>query len=78
MDNVAYDVPELGMAVMAEWRGQGVGRRLLETLLVRHPNMSLSVDDENLAAVALYTSLGFARVTAIDSSTTMMRNHAAS
>lgn len=63
---------------MAEWRGQGVGRRLLETLLVRHPNMSLSVDDENLAAAALYTSLGFARVTTIDGSTTMMRNHAAS
>lgn len=73
---VADDVPELGMAVIAEWRGQGVGRQVLQILLARHPKMSLSVDEENLAATALYTSLGFVRVTTIHGSTTMMRNHA--
>ena len=67
------DTPELGMAVVAEWRGKGIGRRLLEDLLARNPSMSLSVDDENEGATALYRSIGFVPVGVVEQSTTMVR-----
>lgn len=70
---VRDDVPELGMAIVEGWRGRGVGRRLLEDLLQRHPTMSLSVDDENVAAMALYRSLGFLPIAVSGGSTTMLR-----
>ncbi len=70
---VGDDVPELAMAVDAPWRGRGVGRRLLDELLQRHPRMSLSVDDENVGAKALYLSLGFVAVATHGGSTTMLR-----
>lgn len=70
---VADDVPELGMAVVPEWQGRGVGRRLLADLLERQPLMSLSVDDVNVGAAALYRSLGFRPVASADGSTTMLR-----
>lgn len=56
---VRDDVPELGMAVVADRRGEGIGRRVLVDLLERNPSMSLSVDDENDVARRLYESLGF-------------------
>ncbi|MEN9643463.1 MAG: hypothetical protein RL238_132 [Actinomycetota bacterium] len=56
---VRDDVPELGMAVVADRRGEGIGRRVLVDLLERNPAMSLSVDDENDVARRLYESLGF-------------------
>jgi len=59
---VGDEVPELGMAVDMDWRGRGVGRHLLEDLLARHPAMSLSVDNANTSATALYLSLGFVPV----------------
>ena len=67
------EVPEVAMAVEASWRGKGVGRRLLQDLLDRHPSLSLSVDDENVAATGLYRLLGFVPVETIDGSTTMHR-----
>ncbi len=70
---VGDDVPEVGMAVEAGWRGRGIGRRLLQDLLVRHPAMSLSVDDENLSAARLYRSLGFVPTASVEGSTTMYR-----
>lgn len=70
---VADEIPELGMAVTQEWRGQGIGRRLLSRLLERHPSLSLSVDNENTAARALYRSAGFDAVDELDGSTTMLR-----
>ncbi len=70
---VALDIPELGMAVVAPWRGRGVGRRLLRDLLDRHPVMSLSVDDENVGAERLYTSSGFVVVASVGTSKTMVR-----
>lgn len=69
---VSDQIPELGMAVRAGWRGQGIGRRLLGNLLERHPRMSLSVDDENDGAVRLYRSVGFVAVESAGGSTTMV------
>ena len=69
---VSDEIPEVGMAVKKSWRGQGIGRRLLEILLDRNPRMSLSVDDENVSAVGLYRSIGFVPVESVGGSTTMV------
>ncbi len=71
---VAPEVPEVGMSVSPAWRGRGVGRRLLVTLLERHPTMSLSVDTDNTGAAGLYRSLGFADVATVGTSVTMLRD----
>lgn len=60
---VAVDVPELSIAVARGRRGRGVGRALMEALIVRareqgFPALSLSVEDGNPAR-HLYDSLGF-------------------
>ncbi|MEO6651364.1 MAG: GNAT family N-acetyltransferase [Ilumatobacteraceae bacterium] len=55
---VDRDTPELGVAVMSEHRGHGVGRMLLESLFETVPRCSLSVDVRN-PAKALYERLGF-------------------
>lgn len=70
---VSADVPEVGMAVVAERRGKGVGRALLVHLLDRHRTMSLSVDNDNVAARRLYESLGFVVLRADGRSVTMIR-----
>jgi GNAT superfamily N-acetyltransferase len=64
---VAVDIPELGMALVPSARGRGLGRALLEALVdaVRAagaPAVSLSVEDGNDRARALYASLGFLAV----------------
>jgi GNAT superfamily N-acetyltransferase len=71
--HVSPDIPELGMAVVATHRGQGVGRLVLEGLLQRHPTMSLSVDLENEVARRLYESLGFEWVADEGTAATMLR-----
>ncbi len=53
--------PELGVAVIADDRGRGIGTALLESLLAVVPRCSLSVDERN-PAMRLYERLGFARV----------------
>jgi [ribosomal protein S18]-alanine N-acetyltransferase len=50
--------PELGIAVVDDMRGCGVGTRLLEALLERVPRCSLSVDVRN-PAKRLYERFGF-------------------
>ncbi len=70
---VSADVPEVGMAVVADRRGRGVGRALLVHLLDRHPTMSLSVDNDNVSARRLYESLGFVDLRADGTSVTMIR-----
>lgn len=70
---VSDEIPELGMAVRPAWRGRGVGRRLLDDLLRRHPRMSLSVDDDNVGAATLYRSSGFEPVATDGGSTIMLR-----
>lgn len=64
---VADDVPELSMAVRAHARGRGVGSALLDACLaaVRRsgaPAVSLSVEDGNEEARAMYVRRGFVPV----------------
>jgi ribosomal protein S18 acetylase RimI-like enzyme len=64
---VADDVPELGIAVAAAYRGRGVGRMLMDALIgraraTRLRGLSLSVEDGNERASQLYASLGFIRL----------------
>ncbi len=70
--------PELGIAVVGERRGRGVGRMLLDALLQLarddgHAAVSLSVSERNLPALKLYETGGFERVTLADGSWTMLR-----
>jgi GNAT superfamily N-acetyltransferase len=73
---VASDVPEISMAILLSWRGQGVGRRLLTALVEqvrkqgRH-GVSLSVEDGN-PAVRLYRAAGFVPVGRNGGSITML------
>ena len=52
------DTPELGIAVVDDRRGQGIGAALLAELLAEVGDCSLSVDRRNPAA-RLYERLGF-------------------
>ena len=61
---VAADIPELTLGVVAAFRGQGVGRALMESIIEAGrrqsvPALSLSVEVENTAAHRLYRHLGF-------------------
>lgn len=56
--------PELGIAILASHRQQGLGMRLMEAIIQQaicdgYPALSLSVDPHNRAAVRLYERLGF-------------------
>ncbi|MDZ5713323.1 GNAT family N-acetyltransferase [Jeotgalibacillus haloalkalitolerans] len=70
------DVPEIGMAVRADKRGKGVGRKLLEEVVSHAMNqgydsLSLSVDPYNHQAVKLYKDFGFEKVGTSGTSITM-------
>ena len=59
-------VSELGMAILAEWRGKGIGSALLEALIGwaetdGSHKMELRVWPHNEAAIALYEKFGFER-----------------
>ena len=66
-------IPELAIAVLPQYRGQGVGTQLLDRLLAaakpKFPAISLSVRDDN-PAVKLYRRFGFE---AIEESETVNR-----
>lgn len=56
--------PELGMAILSEYRGQGIGKQLMSSLfeLARSRGylaLSLSVDPRNISALRLYEKNGF-------------------
>lgn len=75
---VADDVPELGMAVARPHRGRGAGSRLLTGVLGQARGLgwralSLSVEDGNDAARALYARHGFVTVGRNGGSDTMLR-----
>ena len=75
---VADDVPEIGMGVVASRRGQGVGSALLDgcidqARLLGRRALSLSVEDGNVAARALYERKGFLVVGRNGASDTMVR-----
>lgn len=61
-DNVRFLVD--GICVAREWRGQGVGRALLEGLIAEarwrgYPAIRLEVIEDNVRARALYERMGF-------------------
>ncbi len=70
------ETPELGIAVLPEHRGKGVGtellRRLIETARGSYPSLALSVSPEN-PAIRLYQRLGFGVVDTQENSLVMKR-----
>jgi len=64
LDIAAYGVADLGMAILGPWRGQGLGRRLLDegvawaTTAGAH-KIALEAWPDNDRAVALYRHAGF-------------------
>ncbi len=74
---VAEDVPEVGIALVEDARGHGIGTALLEALTAkaRHAGfraLSLSVQPENPAR-RLYERLGWMRVGRSEDAWTMLR-----
>ncbi len=69
--------PELTMAIVPAWRGQGLGRRLLERMLdeaqTQFSAVCLSVDPQNMPALKLYERLGFEVTGKNGTSLTMLR-----
>lgn len=73
---VDASIPELAMAVTAEWRGRGVGSQLLSALTTAarehgFPAVSLSVERENPAKL-LYERHGFKAVSEDAGALTML------
>ncbi|TCO53491.1 GNAT family N-acetyltransferase [Actinocrispum wychmicini] len=71
---VADDVPEVSVAVLPGWRGQGIGAELLSELfaIATDTRVSLSVERANRAR-ELYRRLGFQTVAAGAQSDTMVK-----
>lgn len=74
---VADDIPELGMAILSEYRGHGLGKSLMTALFdalkeAGVKQVSLSVDPGNTAAVKLYERFGFVEVGVVGTSITMI------
>lgn len=74
---VEAGIPELGIGVLAEQRGRGVGRKLLRALLDQAradgiPQISLSVEPDNLS-LWLYKSEGFVKVGEYGNALTMVK-----
>lgn len=74
---VAEDVPELSLAVAADWRGRGLGRVLLRAVVDRAraeglARVSLSVERANHAA-RLYAAEGFVVVGGDENADTMVK-----
>ncbi len=70
------DTPELSIAMLPEYRGKGIGTKLMDELFsllqTRYAALSLSVSKEN-PAVRLYERLGFEIVKGDGNSVTMKR-----
>lgn len=73
---VDADTPEVSMALLPDYRGQGIGTALLTALIEqaggRYRALSLSVDPQN-PAMRLYERLGFRTVGAVGTSLTMCK-----
>lgn len=73
---VDEETPELAMAVLPDWRGRGVGSRLLAHLLeaarAQYRKVCLSVSADN-PALRLYERIGFERTRSDGSSLTMVK-----
>lgn len=69
--------PELGIAVTAQARGQGVGTLLMEKIIQQatcdgYKSISLSVDLENSHAIYIYRKVGFEEYEICGTSITMI------
>jgi RimJ/RimL family protein N-acetyltransferase len=59
---------EVGIAILAEWRGMGLGRKLLSTAIMlakkrwKPRNIYLTAFEKNTGAIGLYKSLGFRQI----------------
>lgn len=74
---VDHDIPELGMAIIEECRGLGIGSALMyelfkEAKMRNIERISLSVDPNNEAAMRLYQRYYFEKVGKVDTSITMV------
>lgn len=74
---VDSDTPELGIAVVEEVRGTGVGTLLMKKIIDQaicdgYKSISLSVDSENSTAVHIYKKLGFENYGVSGTSITMV------
>ncbi len=74
---VDEETPEIGLGVASEFRGQGIGRKLMEALIEEasqagYPALSLSADPNNFA-LKLYQSLRFTKVGESGTSWTLLR-----
>lgn len=61
------EIPELGMAIMSQHRGKGIGKRLLSEMIgfarsIGYSALSLSVDPHNKKALQMYEKSGFEKV----------------
>ncbi|WEG14507.1 GNAT family N-acetyltransferase [Pullulanibacillus sp. KACC 23026] len=61
------DTPELGMAIMSQYRGQGIGKHLLSEMIdfsrsIGYSALSLSVAPHNKTALQMYEKNGFKKV----------------
>jgi ribosomal protein S18 acetylase RimI-like enzyme len=74
---ISADIPELSVALLPEYRGQGIGTDLLNHLIEEarqvYPALSLSVSPENPAA-HLYERFGFEVINRQATSLTMKKN----
>lgn len=74
---VSDNIPELGMALLPEYRGQGLGTALMKELFKGMKargieKVSLSVAPENEPAIRLYERFGFQEVGMCGTSITMV------
>jgi ribosomal protein S18 acetylase RimI-like enzyme len=73
---VGPHIPELSLALLPEYRNQGLGRRMLETVMAMakpdFPGLSLSVA-ESSPARRLYERLGFCKVGQVMESLVMLK-----
>ncbi|GGH77277.1 ribosomal protein S18 acetylase RimI-like enzyme [Pullulanibacillus pueri] len=72
------ETPEIGMALLPECRGKGMGGSLLRALCdlacsLNYKAVSLSVDPQNRQAVHLYEKTGFVKVKEDDGGSWVMR-----
>ncbi len=61
------DTPELGMAIMSQHRGKGIGKHLLSEMIcfarsIGYSALSLSVDPHNKKALYMYEKSGFIKL----------------